>query len=357
MADIVVARRPLSPLFGRLRGVEALGLPLASIEGKWAIPSYSERKPPQRRNEGLVLGFTGERGEGKSLKMTGKAWEALQSGRTNTVYADFGTKFAKPFTLEMLLRFPSWLRDCWICMDEIDRYMRAVRGNTLIAEAFDMFLRQIRKRKVWVCWASQFPGQLAGMLIDQTDLVYQCHSRDNGETVPAIMYDLHGRISGREGFKWPDPDHQGKKYWGLYDTQTMFDPLLRFSLDFRGIVDDITQARLEGGPEPTYEQMMAKEQAFGQKAKRKFEVPAPVQLDQMVLKLLEANGGRLKRAELLAASGIERGTPRDRYLFGAIMRLVDRKAITSHREGIRSVYTLTEGASEIGTAPRKTQEG
>ena len=352
-------------LFRPLKGEDALALDFDDLNDSWDIPEIQERPRALPPSEGLVLGYHGERGNGKSLMMTGDSLKMWRAHKFTTVYSTYEmslhkdlkgkigwitdgdwkrTGFGKPFTLEMLLRFPDWLHDACIVVDEIDTMLPSYRSTTYIADFWDKFLRQIRKRKVWLLWSSQFPEDLDRKLIQQSDMVGKCMSRDGGLTVPCIMRDMRGKFTGIPDKRWwRSPLFKGQPYFGYYNTDTTFDPLIRYKQDMKGLIAEMAET---GAREYSYEELLAKDLRF---LRGELEVPLHIsksqELENQVWQVI-ADNGKISRAEMLRLCGAMGNPSRISQISMVIQGLRERGHIVSQRVGRAAWYELPEGSNE-----------
>lgn len=200
--------------------------------------------------EGMVIGFTGRRRRGKSLSMVTIGYNMLDVYRY-PILTNFSCSFATGlpdaqtpgllsghFALEEIISFPPELHDCVIIWDEIDRIFLSKRSTTLVSEFLENGLNLLGKRNIWLFWGAQNIRRINSSLFWQTDLLYQCDSRDKGYTVPITMTDLHGAFAepGTQTFRILTGTWRHKKH---YNTKEMFDPLERLSVRFdRGKQDE-----------------------------------------------------------------------------------------------------------------------
>lgn len=370
MAETRLADNPSAlEIFRPFGGPDALALEFDDLSDAWDIPEVQERERPLPPSEGLVIGNHGERGTGKSLMMTGDALKMWRAHKFETVYSTYEmsahknlkgkigwitngdwkqTGFGKPFTLEMLLRFPEWLHDACIVVDEIDTMLPSYRSTTYIADFWDKFLRQIRKRKVWLLWSSQFPEDLDRKLIQQSDLVGKCLSRDGGLTVPCLLRDMRGRFTSIPDKRWwRSPLFKGSPYFGYYNTDTTFDPLIRYKQDMKGMIAEMAES---GAKDMSYEALLAKDLAFAMGQATPYERPKPLSKEELSLAVVSQvlnEHGTVTRKQLLEACSSQR-VAEDVRIDEVIGRMARQGVIRKARMGIEAVYTLVRPVEQRG---------
>lgn len=198
-------------------------------------------KPEYYQPEGLVIGYTGRRRRGKSLSLVTIAKMMLDIYKY-PVLANFWCSFATGlpdakteglytgrFTLEEIVALPDELHDCVILWDEIDRVFLSKRSTTLISEMLENGLNLLGKRNIWFFWGAQNIRRINSSLFWQTDLLFECDSRDKGYSVPMTMTDLHGAFGepGTQVFRILRDTWRHKHQ---YNTREMFDPMERLSV-------------------------------------------------------------------------------------------------------------------------------
>lgn len=361
-----ILERPVAfELFRPFGGEEALALDCEDLNDLWDIPELQERPRILPPSEGLVLGYYGERGQGKSLMMTADALRMWRKHKFEVVYSTYEmsahkelkgklgwitkgdwqkTGFGKPFTLEMLLRFPAWLHDACIVVDEIDTMLPSYRSTTYIADFWDKFLRQIRKRKVWLLWSSQFPEDLDRKLIQQSDLVGKCLSRDGGVTVPCILRDMRGKFTGMPDKKWwREPLFKGRPFWGCYDTDTTFDPLIRYKQDMKGMIAEMAET---GAKQYSYGELLEKDLAFMEGRMLPQVKEKPMLKGEMITALVcEILNERetVTRKELLRLCNTQ-NLSQEVFVSATIGRLARQGLISKSHKGTQVTYALTRPA-------------
>lgn len=200
-----------------------------------------EQEPEVCQPEGMVVGFTGRRRRGKSLTMVTLAYLFLRY-YGYPILANFKCKYATGlpkantaglksglFTLEEIIQFPPELEDCVLIWDEIDRIFISKRSNTLLSEFLENGLNMLGKRNIWLLWGAQNIRRINGSLFWQTDFLWECDSRNKGQSVPITMRDLHGAVAepGAEAFRVLTDSWRHKT---SYNTKEMFDPTERLSV-------------------------------------------------------------------------------------------------------------------------------
>lgn len=118
-----------------------------------------------------LYGIVGRFGSGKSLFM---AWLVVVANKGDRqVLTNCGMKGAR--------QYASWLELMWLAddgalvmMDEVSLWWPA--GNLQPPQLLDAWIRQLRKRKVTMCWASQGWGHVGKRLRDLTFAVWVARS-------------------------------------------------------------------------------------------------------------------------------------------------------------------------------------
>lgn len=191
--------------------------------------------------EGMVNGCTGRRRRGKSLAMVTMGFNMSRLYKY-PLLTNFKCKYATGlpdaetyglatghFTLEEIIDFPDVLHDCIILWDEIDRIFLSKRSTTLVSEFLENGLNLLGKRNIWLFWAAQNIRRINSSLFWQTDFIFNCDSRNKGQSVPVMITDLHGAFA--EPGTQVDRILVGTwRHKHAYNTREIFDPLERLSV-------------------------------------------------------------------------------------------------------------------------------
>jgi len=219
------------------------------------------------RHDAYIIVFTGPRGSGKSLSMTGYAMKAVYLYNMRLV-SNYPIEFSiqwlngtithhksEPLDLYKLLCFDKEYRHCLILIDEAPDIISHMASMTWKNRLLNIFVRQLRKNmNTLVLGAQQFT------LIDksmrwQTDIIVKCKDSyrtygasqglERGASILVDMYDNSGQWTGDgkyiefdQQLDFIDPDDSGQVkgafVWGAYDTnhlQDVFESLKKVDMN------------------------------------------------------------------------------------------------------------------------------
>jgi len=244
----------LSGLNGRLQSPT---LTSKSIKG-WATGNYNitlENFPRPRKFYPSCKFFFGRRGTAKSLSMVFMAWGLSNafdehmgpakychickySHRPVRIAANFQCKFADiqdPYLVDRLQTYPMWAHDLVVLIDEIATYCPSARAMSRTTLELGTWLQQIRKRRIEIFMATQFPQDITRTVLRQVDYFMEPEPIAEGRAVKLYFYDIWGQYTGNYGLtKWPPTreDSFTEKFlprtyrvWGQYDTEEIFAPI------------------------------------------------------------------------------------------------------------------------------------
>lgn len=188
--------------------------------------------PRKHRYRPMVVCFMGRRGKGKTLSMTGVGWAQHQRFARYAPYAkimaNYWLSFAPedlchPLILDELTGFPPWGQNGMLLADEGDAAFTSRRAMARTTLDFSIFVHQIRKRRMEVCYTTQFPQEIDGQLLRQTDIFIQCEAHSGDRAVDLFIHDYWGQWSGNDWRK-PFPPTREECDWQrtLLNTHTLF---------------------------------------------------------------------------------------------------------------------------------------
>jgi hypothetical protein len=255
----------LSGLNGRLQSPM---LTNKSIKG-WSTGNYEitlTNFPRPKKFYPSCKFFFGRRGTAKSLSMVFMAWGLSNAfdqymgpakwchickyaHRPVRIAANFACKFADiqdPYLVDKLQAYPMWAHDLVVLIDEIATYCPSARAMSRTTLELGTWLQQIRKRRIEIMMATQFPQDITRTVLRQVDYFMEPEPIAEGRAVKLFFYDLWGQYTGNYGMmKWPPTreDSFTEKFlprtyrvWGQYDTEEIFAPIWAASRD--SIIDE-----------------------------------------------------------------------------------------------------------------------
>lgn len=184
----------------------------------------------------IVLFFYGRRGQGKTLAMTSIAkmiaskWAKLGM-KDHQVFSNYGTDFSisSPYMLDEIIEFPNWAKNGLLCIDEVGSAFPSARAMSTVNVLFTNMLTQLRKRKLEVCFTTQFPQMISYGVLTQVDLFVLCESIKGGRSIRLYFFDHWGQYTSKMWQKkFPQPKHEADwiltlhntdKIWGSYNTE------------------------------------------------------------------------------------------------------------------------------------------
>lgn len=160
-----------------------------------------------------VSAVIGDFGSGKTNLLTAIA--KMNDGKRQ-IFANFTLKDIdyKPIDIDDLAKFPEWVHDCVILLDEghVGANIYDVFEERI--HDFAEFITQIRKRKVFMFWSSQIFDRVAKPLRLYTKYVFQMEPTMFDGVSYVTLVDIHNQaqvIYSRQIF-------DGRPFWGYFDT-------------------------------------------------------------------------------------------------------------------------------------------
>ena len=239
-----------------------------SIKG-WQTGNYNitlENFPRPKKFYPSCKFFFGRRGTAKSLSMVFMAWGLSNAfdrhmgpvkychickyaHRPIRIAANFQCRFADiqdPYLVDRLQTYPTWAHDLVVLIDEIATYCPSARAMSRTTLELGTWLQQIRKRRIEIFMATQFPQDITRTVLRQVDYFMEPEPLAEGRAVKLYFYDIWGQYTGNYGMtKWPPTreDSFTEKFlprtyrvWGQYDTEEIFAPIWAASRD--NIIDE-----------------------------------------------------------------------------------------------------------------------
>lgn len=210
----------------------------------------SNWRPPIQ--PGVVIGFLGEPGSGKSLAMVHFARHFQKSFPGLSLFSDFEMEGKNVFQIEfeglldLFMHEPKRLTNSIVLVDEIKRWI--ARSGTLALELFTRWMEMRRKINMNIFWATQFDIGLPTELFLHTN--FTIHPLNPFGWHPSylnlvIIKRKQGvPISSAKRRLWlKESDFQG------YDTAKIFNPTERFKVG----AGQIRAMAKRGGIKPTEE--------------------------------------------------------------------------------------------------------
>ena len=224
----------------------------------------------------------GRRGTAKSLSMVFMAWSLSNAydqylgpaydckichykHRPVRIAANFKCDFADiqdPYLVDRLQSYPEWAHDLVVLIDEIATYVPSSRAMAKTTLGLGTWLQQIRKRRIEIIMATQFPQDITRNVLRQVDFFMEPDPIAEGRHVKLYFYDIWGQFSGDYSYKkWP-PTREDSftektlprtyRVWNQYDTEEIFAPVFADHrdrmVDESGWTFDQTVDELAGGP-------------------------------------------------------------------------------------------------------------
>lgn len=163
--------------------------------------------------------YKGRRGAGKTLTMVKDALNFYNKGWD--IYSNFEVLIPyKKLTNEQILNLVDMdsVRDCVICIDEIQLLAdsrRSMKGGNL---QFSYFIQQIRKKNIILLCTTQFTRTTDNRLREHVDVVVKPRMHHEYPVVEAEYFDL----TAVEDYGFPISRtvvYNPQNIWGLYDTE------------------------------------------------------------------------------------------------------------------------------------------
>ena len=183
---------------------------------------------------GLVFGFFGWKGAGKSLSKTKLIYEEFYKGDKHLlndgtrgplkVYHNGGLRFGERFDIRKFVKME--YENCIIDIDEFHIYGNPRRAMSFLNVVMSDSFLQLRKANVNIAIATHHAGRVDAAMREQIDFHIECKRPDEPE--------LQGKVCYQE---WSDPfGHFGPpgevvvpvvswgldEYWSLYDSYGLF---------------------------------------------------------------------------------------------------------------------------------------
>ncbi len=169
-------------------------------------------------NSGVVLGYQGGMGGGKTLSAVYECYQYYRNGMT--VFSNIGLKFPhQPFTLNKFLEMTkdnNSMKNAVILIDEahiwIDSRSSMSKRNKLIS----YLINQSRKRSIRILYTTQSFNLIEKRLRDRTDILTHCKKK----TLNGVDYIIQESLIGvnEPQTKIRKRKLQAKPVYGLYDT-------------------------------------------------------------------------------------------------------------------------------------------
>lgn len=183
---------------------------------------------------GIMYGFFGWKGAGKSLSATKFIYEEWYKGNQHPlndgtrgvidIYHNGGLMFGEKFNLRKFINME--YSNCMIFIDEFHIYANPRRAMSFMNVIMSDNMLQLRKMNVNMCIATHHMGLVDVNIRQQIDYHIQCEKPEEQE--------LHGKVCYQE---WSDPfGHYGppgertipivqwglEEYWSFYDSFGLF---------------------------------------------------------------------------------------------------------------------------------------
>ena len=120
-------------------------------------------------------------------------------------------------------------------IDEIATYVPAARAMSKVTLELGTWLQQIRKRRIEIFMATQFPQDITRTVLRQVDYFMEPDPILEGRHVQLYFYDIWGQYSGDYSYKkWPPTREDSfnekvlpftNRVFNMYDTNEIFQPI------------------------------------------------------------------------------------------------------------------------------------
>lgn len=168
----------------------------------------------------IVL-YRGAKGKSKTLTMVKDALKYKKSGWL--VYTNLTKSPFKLVSSEFILTLSgdSSLKNCVLCIDEIELFFDSRDWNRKESKSFGRFLQQIRKRNVIILCTSQFTNLIEIRLRQQIDILVVCEYNRKSNVSTCIYIDLTSVESDPYNLKSFSISYFAPPLFGLYDTNEL----------------------------------------------------------------------------------------------------------------------------------------
>lgn len=194
----------------------------------------------------MIIGFTGNRGSGKTLSMTITAYLKYLEGYT--IYSNYKLNF--PYTTYTMTDIENYAKSkekfakSIFLLDEAHVVVDSRTSGKKFSRIFSYWVTQTRKKDIDLYYTTQFSRQIDVRLRIHTDIVVQCISKsvvwfNNTQPVIKANYMPKGNESRVETFvlntaiefsfdgndKVSRAQYHANKFFGLYDTTEVISTL------------------------------------------------------------------------------------------------------------------------------------